>query len=225
MLLSYDDSETNRIGIAGVEKTYHYWALEQESRLLQGVEELQVTDPSESIVSSLATPSDSQEYTFRTTIQTHNDYVSPAPLVGKPAEPIVAPAAPLVAEVRDKHLAKHRSQDPLIQILLSWLQTCRDQLLHPDDPAEASEADDTLQQTTSVSRSPFNVDNLPRTIHDLYHHLQMEPEDEKFPVLITRLPEEIFEHVIEFLDVSSLETLALVCKKFRVLTRGVNKWR
>ena len=214
--------------IAQVEKSYHHWVIEQESNLLQGIEELQVTDPSRSIAASLPEP-DKDVYTFRTTVQTNHDYVpATSSVVGHPKgdqkgrEPLTK--GKKSATVSSSGMSTPRDQavgdrnDPLTHILLSWLESAREDILHPSEP---STSDDTI----STHVSPFTPERLPETIHDLYHHLPLDPLDDKYPILLLSLPEEILDNVMEFLDVNSLERFALVCKRLRVLTRGVGKWR
>lgn len=55
--------------------------------------------------------------------------------------------------------------------------------------------------------------------------LKFEPEDEKQPVHLQTLPEELLVHVLEFLDTTSLERFALVNRKARVLTLDSALWR
>lgn len=59
---------------------------------------------------------------------------------------------------------------------------------------------------------------------DLYT-IDFVPEEEKWPVLLATLPDEVIENVIFFLDVQSLERFALTCKKARLLTRTAPVWR
>lgn len=72
------------------------------------------------------------------------------------------------------------------------------------------------------------TDPLTRIINkfegDLYA-IDFEPEEEKWPVLLATLPDEVIENVIFFLDVQSLERFALACKKARLLTRTAPVWR
>lgn len=55
--------------------------------------------------------------------------------------------------------------------------------------------------------------------------IDFEPEEEKWPVLLSRLPDEVVENIVFFLDVQSLERFALTCKKARLLTRVAPVWR
>jgi F-box protein 9 len=59
---------------------------------------------------------------------------------------------------------------------------------------------------------------------DLYT-IDFVAEEEKWPVLLATLPDEVIENVIFFLDVQSLERFALTCKKARLLTRTAPVWR
>jgi len=175
-----------------------------------------VTDPSKPITAF--SNKESESYTFRTTIQTGKDYVPAASSVihetaeksGKNDFSSTGPNAVPEQVVGDRN-------DPLTKILLTWLDTARDEILHPPPVAE--------DQTPSAIQSPFTADRLPTTIHDLYHHLPLIPENDKYPIMLIKLPEEVLEHVMDFLDVGSLERFGTVCKRLRVMTRGVNKWR
>ncbi|CAE6456138.1 unnamed protein product [Rhizoctonia solani] len=51
------------------------------------------------------------------------------------------------------------------------------------------------------------------------------PEDERQPVHIARVPDEVLLHVLRLLDVSSFERFALVCRRARVLTFDPDLWR
>lgn len=72
------------------------------------------------------------------------------------------------------------------------------------------------------------TDPLTRIINkfeeDLYAAV-FAPEEEKWPVLLATLPDEVIENVVFFLDVQSLERFALTCKKARLLTRTAPVWR
>ncbi|GHJ90404.1 hypothetical protein NliqN6_6806 [Naganishia liquefaciens] len=72
------------------------------------------------------------------------------------------------------------------------------------------------------------TDPLTRIINkfedDLYT-VEFAPEEEKWPVLLATMPDEVIENIIFFLDVQSLERFALTCKKARLLTRIAPVWR
>ncbi|CAE7141810.1 unnamed protein product [Rhizoctonia solani] len=51
------------------------------------------------------------------------------------------------------------------------------------------------------------------------------PEDERQPVPIARVPDELLLHVLKVLDISSIERFALVCRRARVLTVDPDLWR
>ena len=228
---------------AQVEKSYHTWVMEQEANLLQGIEEIQLTDPKQSIAGSLSDVKD-DVYTFRTTVQLDRDYVPvTSSIVEDPSEGTSTARALTTRKQAGRGVAGESAlasiegqgvvepsgtstpiepgigdrNDPLTRILLSWLETAREEILHPPpmDPSSSQ----------LVPTSPFTPERLPENIHDLYHHLPLLPLDEKYPILLSALPEEILENVVEFMDVTTLERFALVCKRLRVLTRGVGKWR
>lgn len=71
-------------------------------------------------------------------------------------------------------------------------------------------------------------DPLTRIINKFEEDLfavDFEPEEEKWPVLLSRLPDEVVENVVFFLDVQSVERFALTCKKARLLTRVAPVWK
>ncbi|KAH7335449.1 hypothetical protein B0J17DRAFT_670236 [Rhizoctonia solani] len=51
------------------------------------------------------------------------------------------------------------------------------------------------------------------------------PEDERQPVPIAHVPDELLLHVLKLLDVPSIERFALVCRRARVLTVDPDLWR
>lgn len=55
--------------------------------------------------------------------------------------------------------------------------------------------------------------------------LVFEPEDEKQPVHLQSLPDELLVHILDFLDTSALERFALVDRKARVLALDSTLWR
>lgn len=59
---------------------------------------------------------------------------------------------------------------------------------------------------------------------DLYT-IEFTPEEEKWPVLLATLPDEVVENIVFFLDVQSLERFALSCKKARLVTRVAPVWK
>ncbi len=56
-------------------------------------------------------------------------------------------------------------------------------------------------------------------------NLSFDPEDEKEPVHLQMLPEEVFVHILQQLDVTSLERFAAVNRKARILTLDTSIWR
>ncbi|KAF8757997.1 F-Box protein [Rhizoctonia solani] len=51
------------------------------------------------------------------------------------------------------------------------------------------------------------------------------PEDERQPVPIARVPDELLLHTLKLLDITSIERFALVCRRARVLTVDPDLWR
>jgi hypothetical protein len=240
---------------AQVEKSYHAWVTAQESALLENLDALELTDPKQSIVGSLAGGygANDEVYTFRTEVQLDRDYVPRSSSVvqdgaatassGPGAEVGTRANGDGVTGLRDRSLdlgvgtsgsstprepGVGDRNDPLTRILFSWLETAREEILHPPVPTDPPVASSSSTQVVPACKSPYSADRLPQTIHDLYHHLPLLPLEEKDPdseILLSKLPEEILENVVEFMDVATLERFGSVCKRLRVLTRGVGKWR
>ncbi|KAJ9099167.1 hypothetical protein QFC21_004047 [Naganishia friedmannii] len=59
---------------------------------------------------------------------------------------------------------------------------------------------------------------------DLYL-VDFTPEEEKWPCLLSVLPDEVVENIAFFLDVQSLERFARACKKARLVTRVAPVWK
>ncbi|KAJ1306639.1 hypothetical protein OPQ81_007635 [Rhizoctonia solani] len=55
--------------------------------------------------------------------------------------------------------------------------------------------------------------------------LAFSPEDERQPVHIARVPDEVVLHILKLLDVPSIEKFAVVCRRARVLTVDPDLWR
>ena len=55
--------------------------------------------------------------------------------------------------------------------------------------------------------------------------VQFEPEDEKQPVRLRSLPNELLVFVLRRLDVMAIERFALVCRKARLLSLDATLWR
>ncbi|CAE6418155.1 unnamed protein product [Rhizoctonia solani] len=51
------------------------------------------------------------------------------------------------------------------------------------------------------------------------------PEDERQPVPIARVPDELLLHTLKLLDIASIERFALVCRRARILTVDPDLWR
>lgn len=240
---------------AQVEKSYHAWVTAQESALLENLDALELTDPKQSIVGSLASGygANDEVYTFRTEVQLDRDYVPRSSSVVQDGAATGSSGPGAVVEtrangdgvtgLRDRSLdlgvgtsgsftprepGVGDRNDPLTRILFSWLETAREEILHPPIPTDPPVASSSSTQVVPTYKSPYSADRLPQTIHDLYHHLPLLPLEEKDPdseILLSKLPEEILENVVEFMDVATLERFGSVCKRLRVLTRGVGKWR
>ncbi|KAB5594478.1 F-box protein pof7 [Ceratobasidium theobromae] len=55
--------------------------------------------------------------------------------------------------------------------------------------------------------------------------LKFAPEDERQPVHLVKIPDELLLHILKILDVSSIERFAMVCRRARVLTLDPDLWR
>lgn len=102
-------------------------------------------------------------------------------------------------------------------------------------PVKREDADD-VEQIAQALRSveistelkvPSRVVNgtLTELVSDWSADLTFEPEDEKQPVFIQMLPEELFLKILRNLDTTSLERFATTSRKARVLTLDTSIWK
>jgi hypothetical protein len=62
-------------------------------------------------------------------------------------------------------------------------------------------------------------------IKDFPHDLGFEPLDDTQPVLISLLPTEVLLYTLHLIDHTTLEMMALVNRKFRLLSLETSIWR
>jgi F-box-like len=67
--------------------------------------------------------------------------------------------------------------------------------------------------------------SLTRIVADFPLPLSFEPEDEKEPLGLQRLPDEILVHILSYLSTSAVEHFARVSRKARVITLDATIWR
>ncbi|KAJ9116356.1 hypothetical protein QFC22_004797 [Naganishia vaughanmartiniae] len=95
--------------------------------------------------------------------------------------------------------------------------------------ASASTAAATITKSADTQHAEWS-DPLTRIINtfseaETLYTLDFMPEEEKWPCLFGRLPDEVVENIVFFLDVQSLERFAASCKKARLVTRVAPVWR
>ena len=90
----------------------------------------------------------------------------------------------------------------------------------------------TVKQVERLSSSLKDVNIEPKVTKTLANFLEgipdnmsFEPEDENEPVLLNTLPNELLLLIVGKMDPASIERLARVCKKARVLTLDRQIWR
>ncbi|KAI0083944.1 hypothetical protein BDY19DRAFT_899405, partial [Irpex rosettiformis] len=77
----------------------------------------------------------------------------------------------------------------------------------------------------SAAGSKVATGTLAHLVADWPSNLVFEPEELKEPILIRILPDELLVHILQFLDVTSLERFATVNRKARMLTLDSSIWR
>ncbi|KAF9266943.1 hypothetical protein L218DRAFT_956035 [Marasmius fiardii PR-910] len=93
-------------------------------------------------------------------------------------------------------------------------------LAFQDRTAEATEK---VSKRTSGGNSSHS--SLASVLKEFPEQLGFEPEDEKEPVLLNVLPDEMVAHVMKHLDPSSIERFATVSRKARVISLDSSIWR
>ena len=66
---------------------------------------------------------------------------------------------------------------------------------------------------------------LARIVAEFPDALSFEPEDEKAPLFLQRLPDELLVHILRYLGTTAIERFARVCRKARVITLDTTIWR
>lgn len=66
---------------------------------------------------------------------------------------------------------------------------------------------------------------LASALADFPQELTFEPEDERQPVVLNNLPDEIIIIVLRCLETSAIERFAAVCRKARILTLEISIWK
>ena len=66
---------------------------------------------------------------------------------------------------------------------------------------------------------------LARIVADFPDVLSFEPEDEKAPLFLQWLPDELLVHILRYLGTMAIERFACVCRKARVITLDTAIWR
>ena len=121
------------------------------------------------------------------------------------------------------------SQDPHVDRAYSREEKLA-AVLTSQSPPTRKDAVDALakEYSTSVSISASKqatVVALSHIVSKFPSDLIFMQEDEKQPLWLRLLPDELLVFVLRRLDVASVERFALVCRKARVLTLDVTLWR
>jgi F-box protein 9 len=66
---------------------------------------------------------------------------------------------------------------------------------------------------------------LARIVADFPMPLSFEPEDEREPSYLQRLPDELLIHVLRYLSTTAIERFARVCRKARIIALDMTIWR
>lgn len=90
-----------------------------------------------------------------------------------------------------------------------------------------------VPQTPRIFDSSHVIENgagnitgtLAGVIKEFPELLGFEPEEEKEPLHLAKLPNELLTHILRFLNITSLERFALVNRKARLLTLDSTYWR
>jgi F-box protein 9 len=80
----------------------------------------------------------------------------------------------------------------------------------------------TLRKSVLVQPQNVNLINIIRTFPK---DLTFEPENEKEPVLLNKLPEELLVLIISKLDFTSVERFATLSRKARLVSLDAGIWR
>ena len=92
------------------------------------------------------------------------------------------------------------------------------------------EVDDGVVHVKSLSLSSHHPGRhvsglLARIVADFPLPLSFEPEDEKEPSYLQRLPDELLVYILSYLGVSTIERFARVSRKARIMTLDIIIWR
>ncbi|KAI0075306.1 hypothetical protein K474DRAFT_1709112 [Panus rudis PR-1116 ss-1] len=77
----------------------------------------------------------------------------------------------------------------------------------------------------SLRGHKFKTTSLPSLISAWPYELTFEPEDEREPIAINKLPDELLLYILSFLDVTSIERFGSVNRKARLITLDPYLWR
>ncbi|KAK7061033.1 hypothetical protein VNI00_000768 [Paramarasmius palmivorus] len=97
-----------------------------------------------------------------------------------------------------------------------------------DTTAVAVEAlSESLKHTLAFQEKSFgtSTSRLASLLSEFPQQLVFEPEDEKEPVLLNMLPDEMIVSIIKRLDTSSIERFAAVNRKARIISLDATIWR
>lgn len=191
-----------------VEKAYNRSVVRAERLEQEKENELEVVDPSEIIRFNPHGKDEEGVYTFKDYNQFHDDYVPRAQAKSKTdLEPNGKTDSNANRKAKPKSKTKicqpEEQMDPLSRIIRSFKPPGH-------DSSNPSESEGQVQAGDS----------------DVQHYgFGFEADEEKYPVYISELPDEVLMHVLLFMDVQTIERFAKVNKKMRILTANSEKWR
>ncbi|KAF5387382.1 hypothetical protein D9757_005728 [Collybiopsis confluens] len=94
----------------------------------------------------------------------------------------------------------------------------------------SKQVENSLAVQDLISKHTLKVDehharSLTSVLHTFPHQLVFEPEDEREPVPLNILPDELIIHILKILDTTSLEKFAVVNRRARVVSLDNGIWK
>lgn len=108
--------------------------------------------------------------------------------------------------------------------MLSSIRQAHQESGSPDGSSATNETALTLKHVVDSEVPSGRSGHLGSLLANFSQNLVFEPENEKEPVFLNKLPEELLIVIIATLDITSIERFARVCKKARILTLDPGIW-
>ncbi|PFH51804.1 hypothetical protein AMATHDRAFT_141654 [Amanita thiersii Skay4041] len=127
----------------------------------------------------------------------------------------------------DAHVDRAYSRDEKLAAVFSSQQ----HILPKTSPDADKTIIDRLSQdlshavTISTNKAGITIGALAQLVSTFSHQLTFEPEDEKQPLWLRSLPDEMIVAILRMLDITSIERFAAVCRKARVVSLDATLWR